>query len=221
MCKVEEMLEEPLQSVSYPLKPIISSPTRPLLQYPDATHSCCFDRQVEELIKNYGTAILVRCNFAEDKEDMVFLAVKVLKESKEYMKEFVNEVVIISRTFHALIYEFMSNGFLDKFTYKQGSFHLISNLDWDTLYQITISVGRELDYLHRSCNTRILQLDIKPQNILLDKNFCLKITDVELAKIYKKNESIMPMLGTRWTPGYITREIFSRMYGGVSHKTDM
>ncbi|MED6138505.1 hypothetical protein PIB30_074805, partial [Stylosanthes scabra] len=42
-----------------------------------------------------------------------------------------------------------------------------------------------------------------------------------LAKICKKDQSIISILGTRGTPGYIAPEVFSRTYGGVSHKSDV
>ncbi|MED6138582.1 hypothetical protein PIB30_075574 [Stylosanthes scabra] len=165
------------------------------------------------------------------------VAVKVINESKGSGEEFINEVASISRTSHvnivsflgfcnernkrALIYEFVFNGSLDKFIYDSGSSTLTCNLDWNTVYQIAIGIARGLDYLHRGCGTRILHLDIKPQNILLDEDFCPKISDFGLAKICQKKESIVSMLGTRGTIGYIAPEVFSRMYGGVSHKSDV
>ncbi|KAL4343102.1 hypothetical protein AHAS_Ahas11G0044800 [Arachis hypogaea] len=90
---------------------------------------------------------------------------------------------------------------------RKRSSYLISNLDWN--------------YSHRRYNTKILHLDIKPQNIPLDENFCPKITDFGLAKIYKKNENIVSMLGTRGIPEYIAPEMISRIYSGVSHKSNM
>ncbi|MED6136547.1 hypothetical protein PIB30_057031 [Stylosanthes scabra] len=165
------------------------------------------------------------------------VAVKVINESKGSGEEFINEVASISRTSHvnivsllgfcnegnkrALIYEFVFNGSLDRFIYDSGSSTLTCNLDWNTLYQIAIGIARGLEYLHRGCGTRILHLDIKPQNILLDEDFCPKISDFGLAKICQKKESIVSILGTRGTIGYIAPEVFSRMYGGVSHKSDV
>ncbi|CAJ2651469.1 unnamed protein product [Trifolium pratense] len=87
------------------------------------------------------------------------------------------------------------------------------------MYQIAIGIARGLEYLHRGCVSRILHLDIKPQNILLDENFCPKIFDFGLAKIYQRNDSVVSILGTRGTIGYIAPEVFSRTYGGVSHKS--
>ncbi|XP_020978219.1 LEAF RUST 10 DISEASE-RESISTANCE LOCUS RECEPTOR-LIKE PROTEIN KINASE-like 2.2 [Arachis ipaensis] len=161
------------------------------------------------------------------------LAVKILKEMKGSAEEFVNEVVTISRTSHvnivsllefcyemnkqALIYEFMSKGSLDKYKCKEGS----SELDWKTLLQIVTGVAQGLDYLHRGCNTRILHFDIKPQNMLLDEKFCPKIADFGLARICKKDESVVSILDRRGIPGYISPEMFSRRNGRVSHKSDV
>ncbi|KAM5548902.1 hypothetical protein ABKV19_000356, partial [Rosa sericea] len=122
----------------------------------------------------------------------------------------------------ALIYKYMPNGSLDKFThYKQGSSDESCRLEWKTLSEIAVGIARGLEYLHRGCNTRILHFDIKPQNILLDKDFCPKISDFGLAKLCMTKESIGSMLGTRGTAGYIAPEVFSRNFGGVSHKSDV
>ena len=75
--------------------------------------------------------------------------------------------------------------------------------------------------MHRGCSTRILHFDIKPQNILLDEDFCPKISDFGLARLCQKKESIVSMLGTRGTIGYIAPEVFSRNFGGVSYKADV
>ncbi|KAM5579575.1 LEAF RUST 10 DISEASE-RESISTANCE LOCUS RECEPTOR-LIKE PROTEIN KINASE-like 2.4 [Rosa sericea] len=169
--------------------------------------------------------------------DGLLVAVKILNESNGDGEEFINEVASIGRTSHvnvvtlsgfcyqrnkrALIYEYMPNGSLDKFTHNQGSFKANCHLEWKTLSEIAVGVARGLEYLHRGCNTRILHFDIKPQNILLDKDFCPKISDFGLAKLCKTKESIVSMLGTRGTAGYIAPEVFSRNFGGVSHKSDV
>nr|DAD35414.1 TPA_asm: hypothetical protein HUJ06_006054 [Nelumbo nucifera] len=110
------------------------------------------------------------------------VAVKVLSETKgNNGEEFINEVASISRTSHvnqkrALIYEFMPNGSLEKFIYGSKSLIMNPHLGWERLYQIAIGIARGLEYLHRGCNTRILHFDIKPHNILLDQDFCPKIS---------------------------------------------
>ncbi|KAJ7943128.1 Receptor-like protein kinase [Quillaja saponaria] len=79
-------------------------------------------------------------------------------------------------------------------------------------------VAKDLEYLHKGCNTRILHFDIKPHNILLDEDFFPKISDFGLSKICPGKESIISMLGARGTAGYIAPEVFSRNFGGCLTK---
>ncbi|KAL1072873.1 hypothetical protein V6Z11_D11G182200 [Gossypium hirsutum] len=166
-----------------------------------------------------------------------FVAVKVLNEFKGNGEDFMNEVASISRTSHvnivtllgfcferskrALIYEFMPHGSLDKFIYSQGSNNQSRRLEWKTLYDIVLGIARGLEYLHQGCNTRILHFDIKPHNILLDKNFCPKISDFGLSKLCERKESIISMACPRGTVGYIAPEVYCRNFGGVSNKSDV
>ncbi|KAL9148255.1 hypothetical protein ABFS82_12G029900 [Erythranthe guttata] len=163
--------------------------------------------------------------------DGTLVAVKVLIEADGNGEEFINEVASISRTSHvnivnllgfsfdrnkrALMYEFMPNKSLDKFINNNNC------LDLEKLYEIAVGVAKGLEYLHIGCKTRIVHFDIKPQNILLDEEFCPKISDFGLAKLCKKKQSILSVLGTRGTIGYIAPEVFSRNFGGVSHKSDV
>ncbi|KAK6125434.1 hypothetical protein DH2020_040828 [Rehmannia glutinosa] len=170
--------------------------------------------------------------------DGQLVAVKVLTETEDNAEDFINEVASISRTSHvnivnllgfcydrkkrALVYEFMPNRSLDKFiSKKSGSNSPDRELEWEKLYEIAVGVARGLEYLHRGCNTRIVHFDIKPQNILLDEDFCPKISDFGLAKLFKNKQSIISMLGARGTIGYIAPEVFSRNFGVVSHKSDV
>ncbi|KAM4097270.1 hypothetical protein ACJW30_08G168900 [Castanea mollissima] len=165
------------------------------------------------------------------------VAVKVINELKGHGEEFINEVASISRTSHVnvvtllgycyertkrvLVYEFMPNGSLDKFICDLESSSTNCQLEQRTLFEIAVGVARGLEYLHRGCSTRILHFDIKPQNILLDDDFSPKISDFGLARLCQKKESIVSMLGARGTIGYIAPEVFSRNFGGVSHKSDV
>ncbi|KAK6146848.1 hypothetical protein DH2020_020717 [Rehmannia glutinosa] len=162
------------------------------------------------------------------------LAVKILNESKNNGEEFMNEVASISRTSHvnivslvgfcfdgpkrALVYEYMPNGSLDKFVYDTS---LSGRLGWEKLFEIALGIARGLEYLHRGCSMRILHFDIKPHNILLDKDFQPKISDFGLAKLCPDRASVISMSGTRGTIGYIALEVFCRNFGEVSHKSDV
>ncbi|XWS27366.1 hypothetical protein CRYUN_Cryun26dG0109000 [Craigia yunnanensis] len=130
-------------------------------------------------------------------------------------------MVVLLRSMRALIYEFMPNGSLDKFICHQGSPDKTNLLEQKTLFEIAIAIARGLEYLYRGCNTRILHLDIKPHNILLDESFCPKISDFGLAKLCERKESILSMISARGTIGYIAPELFCRNFGGVSYKSDV
>ncbi|CAA7055619.1 unnamed protein product [Microthlaspi erraticum] len=161
------------------------------------------------------------------------VAVKVLKDFKSSGEDFINEVASMSQTSHvnivsllgfcyegskrAIVYEFLKNGSLDQFLSKKKPL----GLDVTTLYEIALGVARGLEYLHHGCKTRIVHFDIKPQNVLLDDKLCPKVSDFGLAKLCEKRESILSLLDTRGTIGYIAPEVFSRLYGRVSHKSDV
>ncbi|CAJ1936850.1 unnamed protein product [Sphenostylis stenocarpa] len=168
------------------------------------------------------------------------VAVKILNETKDNGEEFINEVASISKTSHvnivsllgfclegsrkALIYEFMSNGSLEKYIHKKTAEKkktATPSLSWDRLHQIAIGIARGLEYLHKGCNTRILHFDIKPHNILLDETYRPKISDFGLAKLNTRDESIISMSNARGTVGYVAPEVFNTSFGGVSHKSDV
>ncbi|KFK41093.1 hypothetical protein AALP_AA2G085000 [Arabis alpina] len=148
-------------------------------------------------------------------------------------EDFINEVASMSKTSHVnivsllgfcsegskrtIIYEFVENGSLDKFMSSNTSM----NTDWMALYGIALGVARGQEYLHYGCKTRIVHFDIKPPNVLVDKNLCPKVSDFGLAKLCEKKESTMSLLDTRGTIGYIAQEMISRVYGSVSHKSDV
>ncbi|CAM0878813.1 unnamed protein product [Alopecurus aequalis] len=166
--------------------------------------------------------------------DGCLVAVKFLHVCKGNGDEFVNEVMSIGRTSHvnvvslhgfclegskrALIYEYMPNGSLDKYIYSENPKEI---LGWERLYEIAIGIARGLEYLHHSCNMRIVHFDIKPQNILLDKDFSPKIADFGLAKLCHTKESRLSMTGARGTIGFIAPEVHSRTFGVVSTKSDV
>ncbi|XP_015693187.2 LEAF RUST 10 DISEASE-RESISTANCE LOCUS RECEPTOR-LIKE PROTEIN KINASE-like 2.1 [Oryza brachyantha] len=167
-------------------------------------------------------------------QDGRLVAVKFLHDSRGNGEEFVNEVMSIGQTSHvnivslfgfclegskrALIYEYMSNGSLDNYIYSENPKEI---LGWEKLYKIAIGIARGLEYLHHSCNTRIVHFDIKPQNILLDQGFCPKIADFGLAKLCRTKESKLSMTGARGTIGFIAPEVLYRSFGVVSTKSDV
>nr|CAD1834967.1 unnamed protein product [Ananas comosus var. bracteatus] len=164
------------------------------------------------------------------------VAVKVLNTSKGEGEDFVNEVVSISKTSHvnvvtllgfclegsnqALIYEFVPNGTLEEFINKDRS-SMDALLLWKTLHGIAVGVARGLEYLHRGCKTHIVHFDIKPHNILLDRELRPKIADFGLAKLCSTQKSALSVQGKRGTPGYMAPEFCFPNFGSISSKADV
>ncbi|XP_068329455.1 LEAF RUST 10 DISEASE-RESISTANCEUS RECEPTOR-LIKE PROTEIN KINASE-like 2.3 [Pyrus communis] len=163
-----------------------------------------------------------------------FVAIKLLGKPKNNGQDFTSEVATIGRIHHvnvvqlvgycvegskrALVYDFMPNSSLDKYIYsKEGSIPLSCK----KMYEIAFGVARGIEYLHQGCDMQILHFDIKPHNILLDKNFNPKISDFGLAKLYPVDNSIVTLTAARGTIGYIAPELFYKNIGGVSYKADV
>ncbi|KAK7385135.1 hypothetical protein VNO78_30846 [Psophocarpus tetragonolobus] len=162
------------------------------------------------------------------------VAIKMLDKSKGNGQDFINEVATIGRIHHqnivqligycvegkkrALVYDFMSNGSLDKFLFfKDGGMHLT----YDKIYNIAIGVARGIAYLHCGCEMQILHFDIKPHNILLDENFIPKVSDFGLAKLYPIDNNIVTITAARGTIGYMAPELFYKNIGRTSQKADV
>ncbi|KAK7329264.1 hypothetical protein VNO77_23417 [Canavalia gladiata] len=164
--------------------------------------------------------------------DGTIVAVKILHGSsnKRNEEQFMAEVSTIGRIHHfnlirlygfcfeknliTLVYEYMENGSLDKYL-----FHENNTLGYEKLHQIAVGTARGIAYLHEECQQRIIHYDIKPGNILLDRNFNPKVADFGLAKLYNRESSHLTMTGGRGTPGYAAPELW--MPFPVTHKCDV
>uniref|UniRef100_A0A8R7QTS9 non-specific serine/threonine protein kinase n=1 Tax=Triticum urartu TaxID=4572 RepID=A0A8R7QTS9_TRIUA len=146
------------------------------------------------------------------------VAVKRLEGARQGKKEFLAEVETIGSIEHInlvgligfyaekferlLVYEYMSRGSLDRWIYYH---HNNSPLDWCTRCRIILDIAKGLCYLHDECKRKIVHLDIKPQNILLDDNFNAKVADFGLCKLINRDQSKVVTV-MRGTPGYLAPE---------------
>ncbi|KAI9094239.1 hypothetical protein K1719_026821 [Acacia pycnantha] len=95
-----------------------------------------------------------------------------------------------------LVYDYMPNGSLNAHLFEEKN---SKKLEWKLRYQIALGIARGLTYLHEKCRDCIIHCDIKPENILLDPDFCPKVADFGLAKLVGRDFSrvLTTMRGTR------------------------
>ncbi|KAM7469721.1 hypothetical protein LguiA_007904 [Lonicera macranthoides] len=166
-----------------------------------------------------------------DLADGTKVAVKCLDSIGQGRKEFLAEVNTIGSSNHfnlvrligycaeksnrLLVYEHMCNGSLDKWIFNPER---TQALGWEIRMKIIMGLAKGLEYLHILCNPSIIHFDIKPQNILLDGDFNVKISDFGLAKLIDRDQSqVLTVL--KGTPGYVAPELFSGT--NISVKADV
>lgn len=159
------------------------------------------------------------------------VAVKRLEFFGQGKKEFLAEVKTIGGIHHLnlvrligfcaeklhrlLVYEHMCNGSLENWIFHEKP--LQPSLDWKARRTIILDIAKGLAYLHGDCKQKIVHLDIKPQNILLDANFRAKISDFGLCKLIEKDQSQVATT-IRGTPGYLAPEWFLSV---ITEKVDV
>ncbi|XP_023740803.1 G-type lectin S-receptor-like serine/threonine-protein kinase At5g24080 isoform X2 [Lactuca sativa] len=156
--------------------------------------------------------------------DGTLIAVKRLDKMLPHgEREFVTEVNTIGSMHHMnlvrlcgycsegsqrlLVYEFMKNGSLDKWLFHSRKTRE-RLLEWPTRFQIAVGTAQGIAYFHEQCRNRIIHCDIKPENILLDENFCPKVSDFGLAKLMGREHSQVVTM-VRGTRGYLAPEWIS------------
>ncbi|XP_073356982.1 cysteine-rich receptor-like protein kinase 44 [Aegilops tauschii subsp. strangulata] len=89
-------------------------------------------------------------------------------------------------------------------------------LDWHTRFKIINGVCLGLNYLHNGCKNPIYHLDLKPANILLDKNMVPKIGDFGLSRLFPSAQTYITNknIGTLgyMPPEYIDRNEITSKY---------
>ncbi|KAH7404425.1 hypothetical protein KP509_15G025100 [Ceratopteris richardii] len=130
----------------------------------------------------------------------ISVAVKVLaEEGIGDREEFHRKLELLSRLHHphlvmligscpdkaCIIYEYMANGSLEERLYCKGG---TPPLPWFTRFRICLEVARALLFLH-SRPQPIAHRDLKLRNVLLDRGFVSKITDICVSDLVPMNNA--------------------------------
>ncbi|XP_061346840.1 protein kinase STUNTED-like isoform X2 [Gastrolobium bilobum] len=160
------------------------------------------------------------------------LAVKILKSSEVVIKEFVQEIEIITTLHHKniisllgfcveghnllLVYDLLSRGSLEENLYgirnDSGAF------GWQERYKVAVGVAEALNYLHNCCTPAVIHRDVKSSNILLSDDFEPQLSDFGLAS-WSSSSSHSSCTDVAGTFGYLAPEYF--MHGRVTEKIDV
>ncbi|KAJ8770893.1 hypothetical protein K2173_021808 [Erythroxylum novogranatense] len=149
------------------------------------------------------------------------VAVKVLRpDAAQGREQFDREVEVLSLIRHPnmvlllgacpeygiLVYEYMDKGSLDDCLFRKGN---RPPLPWQLRFRIAAEIATGLLFLQQTKPEPLVHRDLKPGNILLDRNYVSKISDVGLARLVPavaENVTQFHMTSTAGTFCYIDPE---------------
>ncbi|KAM5585360.1 leucine-rich repeat receptor protein kinase HPCA1-like [Rosa sericea] len=153
------------------------------------------------------------------------------RESIQEGIEFKAEVELLSRVHHKnlvslvgfcleqdeqmLVYEYVPNGnLMDSLSGKSGF-----RLNWMRRLKLALGAARGLAYLHEHATPSIIHRDVKPNNILLDKDLNAKVADFGLSKSMAGSGRDHVTTQVKGTMGYLDPEYY--MTQQLTEKSDV
>uniref|UniRef100_A0A0E0KQS1 Protein kinase domain-containing protein n=1 Tax=Oryza punctata TaxID=4537 RepID=A0A0E0KQS1_ORYPU len=178
-------------------------------------------RQMKKATRNFGTVLGGGENgiiFKGKLTDGSVVAIRRIESSpKQGQLEFCKEMELLGRLHHRhlvglkgfcltrferfQVYEYMENGSL------KDHLHCKRLLPWKNRIQIAIDVANALEYLHFYCDPPLCHGDIKPSNVLLDRNYLAKLAVSGLVQCSNGDSttisSTLVNVKIHSTPGYV------------------
>ncbi|CAA7400099.1 unnamed protein product [Spirodela intermedia] len=146
------------------------------------------------------------------------VAVKVFSKqeySEDVINSFKQEVSLMKRLRHPNILLFMGSVtspqrlcIITEFLPRGSLFRLLqratTRLDWRRRVHMALDIARGVNYLHH-CNPPIFHRDLKSSNLLVDKNWTVKVGDFGLSRL--KHETYLTSNTGKGTPQWMAPEV--------------
>ncbi|XP_078157037.1 putative cysteine-rich receptor-like protein kinase 12 [Carex rostrata] len=159
---------------------------------------------------------------------------KVSKSAPNGSEQLKNELNLLSRLKHKnlvklmgfciqrdetiLCFEFMLNHSLDQLLFGTTILEEEVELNWEQRSRLIQGISSGLLYLHEDYGNTIIHRDVKPANILLDKDMVPKISDFGISRLFEEDRSFFTVSSIAGTRGYIAPELQNGM---LSTKADV
>ncbi|KAJ4818672.1 Leucine-rich receptor-like protein kinase family protein [Rhynchospora pubera] len=109
--------------------------------------------------------------------------------------------------FKALIFKYMPMGNLEEWLHpKTQSHNFIRDLSLYERVSIAADISSALCYLHHHSTSPVIHCDLKPSNVLLDRDLIAYVSDFGLARILTDSFSTSSLGGLKGTIGYVPPE---------------
>ncbi|PWA43635.1 PAC motif-containing protein [Artemisia annua] len=150
----------------------------------------------------YGSNVAVKLFAFQEYSDDVMLSFKLEVSMMKRLRHpnillFMGAVT--SPQHLCIVTEFLPRGSLFRILQRD-----IQRLDWKLRLRMAVDIARGMNYLHH-CNPPIVHRDLKSLNLLVDKNWTVKVGDFGLSRI--KHQSYLKTKTRKGTPQWMAPEV--------------